>query len=246
MEIATAVEKIAIEAGFEILDTAALPGRTASYTAIPSVLDRRVIDTVKSRHPGGLYSHQSLALELNAGGADICLATSTASGKSLVFQTAALDLLLRDRFAKVIALYPAKALIQDQIEKWRTILDPFGMRFGFIDGTVPVDQRTAILSSSRVVLMTPDVMHSWLMGRVGERVIREFLRGLRLLILDEAGLFPRTFCTFPREFSSLRRQRARTVDADPEPGRADLCVPRAIPVLRAAGRRLYKPRAVRS
>jgi len=195
MEIAAAVRKIAIEAGFEILDTTALPGRTASYAPIPAVLDQRVADRLKERNPDGLYSHQSLALELSAGGADICLATSTASGKSLAFQTAALDLLLRDRFAKVVALYPAKALIQDQIEKWRSVLDPFGMRFGFIDGTVPVDHRTEILSSSRVVLMTPDVMHSWLMGRIGERPIHDFLHRLRLLILDEAHVYDGVFGT---------------------------------------------------
>ena len=181
-------------------------GQNSSYAPIPAVLDRRVVDTLKERHPGGLYSHQSLALELTAGGADICLATSTASGKSLVFQTAALDLLLRDRFAKVVALYPAKALIQDQIEKWRSVLDPFGIRFGFIDGTVPIDHRAGILSSSRVVLMTPDVMHSWLMGRVGERTIRDFLRGLRLLILDEAHVYDGVFGTNMAYF--LRRLEA--------------------------------------
>src|SRR5262249_10602694 len=137
----------------------------------------------------------SLALELTASEADICLATATASGKSLVFQAAALNLLLRDRFAKVVALYPAKALIQDQIEKWRSVLDPFGIRFGFIDGTVPVERRAEILSSSRVLLMTPDVMNSWLMGRVGERQVRDFLRGLRLLILDEAHVYDGVFGT---------------------------------------------------
>jgi hypothetical protein len=42
---------------------------------------------------------------------------------------------------------------------------------------------------------------------------------------NRAELSAQTFCTFPREFSSIRRQRARTVDADPEPGPADLCVP---------------------
>src|SRR5262249_37034380 len=90
---------------------------------------------------------------------------------------------------------PAKALIQDQIEKWRSVLDPFGIRFGFIDGTVPIDRRMEILSSSRVLLMTPDVMNSWLMARVGERQIRDFLRGLRLLILDEAHVYDGVFGT---------------------------------------------------
>ena len=54
--------------------------------------------------------------------------------------------------------------------------------------------------------MTPDVMHSWLMGRVGERTIRDFLRGLRLLILDEAHVYDGVFGTNMAYF--LRRLEA--------------------------------------
>jgi peptide/nickel transport system substrate-binding protein len=35
------------EAGFEVLETSVLPGRTASYAPIPEVLDRRVVDLLK-------------------------------------------------------------------------------------------------------------------------------------------------------------------------------------------------------
>jgi DEAD/DEAH box helicase domain-containing protein len=150
MGIQDAVRRLANDSGFDVLEASCLPGRTPSYADVPTALDRRVVDLLKTHHPGGMYSHQAIALEHVAGGDSLCLATSTASGKSLVFQAAALDLLLRDRFARVVALYPAKALIQDQIEKWRQVLDPFGIRFGFVDGTVPVERRTDILSSSRV------------------------------------------------------------------------------------------------
>src|SRR5207249_3495146 len=111
--------------GFDVLETATLPARVACYAPVPETLDERVAGLLKRQYPEGLYSHQALALAM-AGGNDVCLATSTSSGKSLVFMAAALDILLRDRFARVIALYPAKALIQDQIEKWRRVLDPFG------------------------------------------------------------------------------------------------------------------------
>jgi len=47
---------------------------------------------------------------------DICLATSTASGKSLAFISAAIERLLRDSTARVLALHPARALIQDQAD----------------------------------------------------------------------------------------------------------------------------------
>src|SRR5688572_5770098 len=132
------------DAGFDVIETATLPGRTASYAAVPDSLDPRVVATLESWHPQGLYSHQAEALAAATRGEDICLATHTASGKSLVFMAAALNMLLRDRFAKVVALYPAKALIQDQLEKWHRLLDPFGIRVGFIDGSVPTEQRAEI------------------------------------------------------------------------------------------------------
>jgi DEAD/DEAH box helicase domain-containing protein len=82
-------------------------------------------------------------------GEDVCLATSTASGKSLVFMSVAADLLRRCPAAKVLALYPARALIQDQLEKWRSILDPLGLRIGYIDGSVSSGDRAEILRANR-------------------------------------------------------------------------------------------------
>lgn len=62
------------------------------------------------------------------------MATATASGKSLVFMTAAADILLRNSHAQMLVSHPVKALIQDQIEKWIELLRPFDLVPGFIDG----------------------------------------------------------------------------------------------------------------
>jgi DEAD/DEAH box helicase domain-containing protein len=107
-----------------------------------------------------------------------------------------------------VALYPAKALIQDQLDKWHRLLDPFGIRIGFIDGSVPTEQRAEILASSRVVLMTPDVTHAWLMNHASDHRTREFLRSVRLLILDEAHVYDGVFGTNMAYF--LRRLSAVT------------------------------------
>jgi hypothetical protein len=62
-----------------------------------------------------------------------------------------------------------------------------------------------------------------------------------------AELSPQTFCTFPREFSSERRKGVGPrSDFVPEPGSADLLVPRAIPRPPGCRPRMYKPVAVRS
>jgi DEAD/DEAH box helicase domain-containing protein len=108
---------------------------------------------------------------------------------------AAAHQLLTDSGTTVLALYPAKALIQDQIRKWRAQLDPFGIPFGYIDGGVRTDARLDVLRASRVLLMTPDVSHAWLLSHLADADIKRFLSSLRLLILDEAHVYEGVFGT---------------------------------------------------
>jgi len=132
-------------AGYQILQSKELPARAAKYLPAPPDLDRRLHNLLTSRYPAGLYSHQAEAVQAGLTGRDVCLATSTASGKSLAFMSLAADIVLREDSARVLALYPAKALIQDQREKWGEMLTPLGIRFSFIDGTVPPESRPGIL-----------------------------------------------------------------------------------------------------
>ena len=119
---ASRVQNCAEKAGFEIVETAQVPGHEPRYLPVPSRLDSSIRDFLISQYSEGLWAHQAEAIDAVLDGRDICLATSTASGKSLVFMTVAAELLLKDSSARVLALYPARALIQDQVEKWQTML----------------------------------------------------------------------------------------------------------------------------
>lgn len=200
------LSKLAHECGFGILGQCTLPGQQALYEPVPPEIDQRIRDLLHRKYPQGLYRYQSRAINEALSGHDICLATSTASGKSLVFMTVALEILLRDPMAKILAFYPVRALIQDQMDKWHSVLDPMSIQLGYIDGGVPVEQRLRILARSRVVLMTPDVAHAWLMSKVNHRYVDLFLRRVRLLVLDEAHVYDGVFGTNMAYF--LRRLRA--------------------------------------
>jgi DEAD/DEAH box helicase domain-containing protein len=134
-------------------------------------------------------------LEAFLQGQDVCLATPTASGKSLVFMAAAIHLAHRDPAARILALYPSKALIQDQLDKWKQALVPHGLAVAFIDGSVATGARAAMLAQHRIILMTPDVLHAWLLPHADEKAIGQFLECLRLLILDEAHVYDGVFGT---------------------------------------------------
>jgi len=190
-----AIAEIVTQAGLEIVERHTVPGRVASNRAIPSGLHASLWKTLARQYPQGLYAHQALAIEYALAGRDVCLATPTASGKSLAFMSAAAHAVLSDPSARVLALYPMKALIRDQLSKWKTFLRPYGVAVGYIDGSVPVNQRDAILGSSRIVAMTPDVAHAWLVSHPVDGEIGPFLQALRLLVLDEAHVYDGVFGT---------------------------------------------------
>ncbi|HEY6184509.1 MAG TPA: DEAD/DEAH box helicase, partial [Terriglobales bacterium] len=182
-------------ANLSVHGTLELPGRDPVYSEMPSQLHPRVREILVEAFPDGLYSHQADAIAASLGGEDVCLATSTASGKSLTFMATATHELLQDTHARVLVLYPARALIQDQFAKWTTMLSSLGLKAGFIDGSVPRAERNQILLTRRVVLMTPDVAQAWLMSHLNDTGVAAFRQHLRLLIMDEAHVYDGVFGT---------------------------------------------------
>ncbi|MBW8879115.1 MAG: DEAD/DEAH box helicase, partial [Acidobacteria bacterium] len=183
-----------------------LPGRPAKLVPPPEGLAPIIRGRLNTLFPLGIYSHQAAGIQAALDGKDICLATPTASGKSLVFMAFAAHAVKSDKKAQVLALYPAKALIQDQLVKWKEFLGNFGLQVAHIDGGVPTVERPGILRRSHVVLMTPDVAHAWLLAKASEVATRDFLDRLNVLILDEAHVYDGVFGTNMAYF--MRRLQA--------------------------------------
>src|SRR3989442_9298285 len=128
------VRALAEQSGLVVRDVTTIPARAAKYARVPSTLHGDVRSALERKYSLGLYDHQLRALDAVLHGRDICLSTATASGKSLVFVGFACHLLLRHKVSRVLALYPARALIQDQIAKWQEWAEPFGISVGYLDG----------------------------------------------------------------------------------------------------------------
>lgn len=62
-----------------------------------------------------LYSHQAEAIRGLSEGQHVIVSTSTASGKSLIYQIPVLEDLLKDKSSKALYIFPTKALAQDQM-----------------------------------------------------------------------------------------------------------------------------------
>ncbi len=174
---------------FSIVDIQRIEKRDPIYASIDSL---NLSDTTKKifsqRYPHGLYLHQSQSILDFQRGNNVCISTSTASGKSLIFYMNAIESLVKNPHKKILAIYPLKALGYEQEQRWQEILSELGNHnfiVGRIDGNVTQSSRMDILKQSSVLVMTPDIIHAWLFRNIGNPTVIEFLNNLEIIIVDE-------------------------------------------------------------
>ena len=182
------------DVGLRIVDEVVVAGCPATYADLPASLSPGLRARLRPIYPQGLWRHQSQALARLAT-SDVAVSTRTASGKTLIAEIAAADLLERNPDARVICLYPAKALIEDQAKRLRQTFAPQGIDVAVIHGGISLAKRMELLEQCRIVLMTPDVMHAWLMSNATDPRIRRFLGRLGLVFVDEAHAYAGVFGT---------------------------------------------------
>lgn len=150
---------------------------------------------VLSEFENGIYKHQKLALEKTLNRKNVCLSTSTASGKSLIFYISGIERITKNRKSKILAIYPLKALGTEQHKRWENIFQKSGLdtNVGRIDGGIPQNQRVDILKNSDVIIMTPDIIHAWLLSNLSTKFITNFLSNIEIIIIDEAHTYSGVF-----------------------------------------------------
>ena len=212
------IQKLIHNRHFPVVEQFQLLGRRASYASIPRFLfDSRVGPFLHNQFKDGdtssaqLWSHQAKALDMLGQGENVVVSTGTASGKSLIFRSLAFHKTLLDQNARTLVFYPLKALAADQILGWKQMARDLGLGddyVGRVDGSVPVRDREEVLKNARVVAMTPDVCHAWLMSRLSLPAIRDFVSSLSTLVMDEAhvleGVFGSNFSFLLRRLISAR------------------------------------------
>ncbi|HDQ08159.1 MAG TPA: DEAD/DEAH box helicase [Methanoculleus sp.] len=132
-----------------------------------------------------LYAHQSAAIDAIARGDNVILTAPTASGKTLAFAIPAFMLLENDPDARVLFLYPTKALAQDQLGTIRAMEEATGITAHprVYDGDTPQHLRRGIRERSRIILSNPHELHH-VMGWHSQW--QAFWSSLKLVVIDEA------------------------------------------------------------
>ncbi|KIJ60621.1 hypothetical protein HYDPIDRAFT_32044 [Hydnomerulius pinastri MD-312] len=177
----------------QIVDRRTIQAREARQGTLDEPLSESIQQALRnSRKISSLYLHQAAAINAISNKKHVIVSTSTASGKSVIYQVPLLRLLEEDPSATAIFVYPTKALAQDQ----RTALEQLlwscpglhHIKVANYDGDTPQEQ---IRESASVIFTNFDMIHASILPH--EDLWRTFLGNLKLLAVDELHYYANLF-----------------------------------------------------
>lgn len=138
------------------------PARPGEYAPIPDAVHPSLREALQAQEIEQLYTHQAEAFRLIASGKNVVIVTPTASGKTLCYNLPVLNRLLENPGVRAMYLFPTKALAEDQLHEFQSVVDAMGseIRAFTYDGDTPQDARKAIRERANVVLTNPEMLHS--------------------------------------------------------------------------------------
>ncbi len=168
------------------------PPRPAVLVPFPSSLDPRIAQALRGRGVTELYSHQAKARELVDKGEHVVVVTPTASGKTLCYNLPVLQMLLAQPDARVLYLFPTKALAQDQLAELEELARRLPeLRMFTYDGDTPQDARRAVRARANLVLTNPDMLHSGILPHHTKWAV--LFQNLKFVVIDELHAYRGVF-----------------------------------------------------
>ena len=183
----------------EFLKTAQLPGcrlvhhefipsRGAVYGNIQPALAPPLKSALAKLNITRLYSHQAESLSSFRKGENVVVATPTASGKSLIYNLALVELLSQEAAGHGLYLFPLKALAQDQYQAFvslnQQLPKELQLEAAVYDGDTPSSQRRRIKENlPHLIISNPDMLHLGFLPF--HQQWENFFRNLRLVVIDE-------------------------------------------------------------
>ena len=182
-----------LEAGLERVPGAAVIAARrlpeSPPAAAPSRLPRWLAARLRAQGIERLRPHQAQAVTLGRAGRHFALSSPTASGKSLCYMIPVAAALGADPDATALYISPAKALAQQQLQRFQALVPTIAA--DLYDGDTPRERRAAIRAGARLIMTNPDMLHVGILPYHGgwER----FFAHLRFVVLDEAHSYTGAF-----------------------------------------------------
>ncbi len=162
-----------------------IPAREAEYVDLAEDIAPALRQALDKRGIQQLYSHQADAFQSIQSGKNVVVVTPTASGKTLCYNLPVLHHLITDPNARVMYLFPTKALAEDQLQEFQSLVEAMGsdIRAFTYDGDTPQDARKKIRERANVILTNPDMLHSGILPHHTKWA--KVFENLRYFVIDE-------------------------------------------------------------
>lgn len=164
-----------------------IPPRAAVFAQPKSEMHPRLRTKLLQLGLSRLYVHQAAAFDAALSGRDVCLVTSTSSGKTLGYNLPVIQTCLAEPAVHALYLYPTKALAHDQLLKLEQVLPGEDLRAGVYDGDTALAARSFIRKNAQIVLTNPDMLHIGILPQ--HETWSKFLRRLRFIVIDEMHVY---------------------------------------------------------
>ena len=168
--------------------------RRAAYGRLDEPLEPALQACLDEHGFTRLYAHQAAAINHVRAGKNVIVATSSASGKSLVYNISVMQTMLTEPAARALYLFPTKALAQDQLGKLNEFFSPALLpteALATFDGDTPRSERADVRKHGRIILTNPDMLHLGIMPN--HQQWSTLFRHLKYVVVDEAHIYRGVF-----------------------------------------------------
>ncbi|KFY37664.1 hypothetical protein V494_04676 [Pseudogymnoascus sp. VKM F-4513 (FW-928)] len=164
----------------------------AIYGDLEFVLSQNLVNALyNTKGITRFYSHQAEAINSLNDGHHVIVATSTSSGKSLIYQLPVLHELERNPSTRAMYIFPTKALAQDQRRSLKEMMKFMtGLENTLVetfDGDTAMADRNIIREEGRIIFTNPDMLHITILPQ--EEKWRTFLQNLKFVVVDEIHVY---------------------------------------------------------
>ncbi|KAF7885301.1 uncharacterized protein EAF01_011366 [Botrytis porri] len=164
----------------------------AIYGDLNFVLSQNLVNALyNTKNITQFYAHQAEAINNLHDGHNVIVATSTSSGKSLIYQIPVLHELEKDPHSRAMYIFPTKALAQDQRRSLKEMMRFMtGLEEAIVetfDGDTEMKDRNMIRDEGRIIFTNPDMLHITILPQ--EDKWRTFLQNLKFVVVDEIHVY---------------------------------------------------------
>jgi DEAD/DEAH box helicase domain-containing protein len=164
------------------------------------------------------YGHQVDALRRIRQGANVLVSTPTASGKSLIYNLAVLEAILKNEKTKALYLFPLKALEQDQLKGLSLFTKRLkGRKISaqIYDGDTTAYGRKQIRSKVPEILFTnPDMLHAGILAF--HHNWQALFENLSFVVLDEIHTYRGIFGSHMNQIIRRLQRICKLYGTDPQ------------------------------